>query len=185
MLSLIAANMTIFWVVAFAVFLLAEALTAGLTSIWFAIGALAALVAALFNAPICSRWPHAATHAPGRRSGGWCSIGWFFVISIIALIITRPLVSRFVNNKSQPTNADMVIGMSGIVTEMIDNLAGRGAVAVAGKVWTARSADGETIPLGATVTADRIEGVKLFVRPAAESFPPAESPVPGAEDAGE
>ncbi len=167
MLSLIAANMTIFWFVAIAAFLLAEALTAGLTSIWFAIGALAALVAALFNAPI------------------WLQMVWFFVISIIALIITRPLVSRFVNNKSQPTNADMVIGMSGIVTEMIDNLAGRGAVAVAGKVWTARSADGETIPLGATVTADRIEGVKLFVRPAAESFPPAESPVPGAEDAGE
>jgi len=150
MLSFLAADMTIFWVVAIIVFLVVEALTAGLASIWFAIGALAALIAALFNAPI------------------WLQVVWFFIISIIALIVTRPLVKRFVNSKSQPTNADMLIGTEGIVTENIDNIAGTGAVAIAGKVWTARSTKGALIALGTTVTADRIEGVKLFVSPAAE-----------------
>jgi membrane protein implicated in regulation of membrane protease activity len=140
--------MTIFWVVAIFIFLVVEALTAGLTSIWFAIGALAALISALFNAPI------------------WLQLVWFFVISVIALIITRPLVNKFVNGRSQPTNADMVIGMEGIITEPIDNIAGTGAVAVAGKVWTARSTDGQDIGIGTTVRADRIEGVKLYVSPA-------------------
>ena len=148
MLSFLANDMTIFWVVAIIVFLVVEALTAGLASIWFAIGALAALISALFNAPI------------------WLQIVWFFVVSIVALIATRPLVKRFVNSKSQPTNADMLLGTEGIVTENIDNTAGTGAVAIAGKVWTARSAAGTPIALGTTVTADRIEGVKLFVTPA-------------------
>lgn len=151
MLLMIASNMTIFWVAAIVLFLVMEGLTAGLTSIWFAIGAFAALISALFNAPI------------------WLQIVWFCVISIIALIITRPLVKKFVNGKSQPTNADMVIGMDGLVTERIDNIAATGAVAVAGKVWTARSSDGKPVEIGTTVTAERIEGVKLFVHPAAGS----------------
>jgi membrane protein implicated in regulation of membrane protease activity len=142
--------MTIFWVVAIVLFLIVEALTAGLTCIWFAVGALAALISALFNAPI------------------WLQIIWFSVISIITLMLTRPLVKKYVNGKSQPTNADMVIGADGIVTERIDNLAGTGAVAIAGKVWTARSTTGKPIELGVTVTAERIEGVKLLVCPAAE-----------------
>lgn len=156
MLSFLAADMTIFWVVAIILFLVVEALTAGLASIWFAIGALAALVAALFNAPI------------------WLQIVWFFIVSIIALIATRPLVKKFVNSKSQPTNADMLIGAEGIVTERIDNLAGTGAVAISGKVWTARSVERAPIALGATVKADRIEGVKLFVSPTADKTAAAE-----------
>ncbi|NCB52358.1 MAG: NfeD family protein [Clostridia bacterium] len=148
--------MTIFWVVAIIVFLVVEALTAGLASIWFAIGALAALISALFNAPI------------------WLQIVWFFIVSIIALIATRPLVKRFVNSKSQPTNADMLLGTEGIVTEPIDNIAGTGAVAISGKVWTARSTGGSPIALSTTVTADRIEGVKLFVSPAVDKTVAAE-----------
>lgn len=145
MLAFIASNMAIFWVVAIVLFLVLEAATAGLASIWFAIGALAALISALFNAPI------------------WLQIVWFFVLSIITLILTRPLVSKFINGKRQATNADMVIGTEGIVTERIDNLNGTGAVAVAGKVWTARSSDTGVIEPGTTVKAERIEGVKLFV----------------------
>jgi membrane protein implicated in regulation of membrane protease activity len=149
MLSFLASDMTILWVVAIILLLVVEALTAGLTSIWFAIGALAALIADLFNAPI------------------WLQIVWFLVISIIALFATRPLVRKFVTNKSQPTNADMLLGTEGIVTESIDNIAGTGAVAIAGKVWTARSTGGMPVEIGTTVTADRIEGVKLFVSPSA------------------
>jgi membrane protein implicated in regulation of membrane protease activity len=88
---------------------------------------------------------------------------WFFVVSFVTLYFTRPLVKKYVNSKSQPTNADMVIGKEALVTEAIDNVEGAGAVAVGGKVWTARSDDGQPVELGKVVTVLRIEGVKLIV----------------------
>ena len=145
MLELILNNMSIVWVAVMLIFLIVEAATAGLTCIWFAIGALAALIAALFGAPL------------------WLQIIWFFVISFVTLYFTRPLVKKYVNSKSQPTNADMVIGKEALVTEAIDNVDGVGAVAVGGKVWTARSADGQPVETGSIVTVLRIEGVKLIV----------------------
>ncbi len=145
MLELILNNMSIVWVAVMVIFLIVEAATAGLTCIWFAIGALAALIAALFGAPL------------------WLQIIWFFVISFVTLYFTRPLVKKYVNSKSQPTNADMVIGKEALVTEAIDNVEGVGAVAVGGKVWTARSADGQPVETGSIVTVLRIEGVKLIV----------------------
>lgn len=145
MLELILNNMSIVWVAVMVIFLIVEAATAGLTCIWFAIGALAALIAALFGAPL------------------WLQIIWFFVISFVTLYFTRPLVKKYVNSKSQPTNADMVIGKEALVTEAIDNVEGVGAVAVGGRVWTARSADGQPVETGSIVTVLRIEGVKLIV----------------------
>ena len=85
------------------------------------------------------------------------------MISFVTLYFTRPLVKKYVNSKSQPTNADMVIGKEALVTEAIDNVEGVGAVAVGGKVWTARSADGQPVETGSIVTVLRIEGVKLIV----------------------
>ena len=145
MFDIIIDNMSIVWVVIMVVFLVVEAATAGLTCIWFAIGALAALIAALFGAPI------------------WLQLVWFFVVSVVTLYFTRPLVLKYVNSRSQPTNADMVIGKEALVTEAIDNVEGAGAVAVGGKVWTARSENGEPIEVGSIVTVLRIEGVKLIV----------------------
>lgn len=145
MFDIIIDNMSIVWVVIMVVFLVVEAATAGLTCIWFAIGALAALIAALFGAPI------------------WLQLVWFFVVSVVTLYFTRPLVLKYVNSRSQPTNADMVIGKEALVTEAIDNVESAGAVAVGGKVWTARSENGETIEVGSIVTVLRIEGVKLIV----------------------
>ena len=147
MLYYIAANMAVFWVVMIVLFLVIEALTAGLATIWFAAGALAALVAQLFGAQI------------------WLQVVWFVVISVVTLISTRPLVKKYVTPKIQATNADMTNGMEALVTEAIDNVAGEGAVAVAGKVWTARSQSGAPIPLGTLVRGVRIEGVKLYVEP--------------------
>ena len=145
MFDIIIDNMSIVWVVIMVVFLVVEAATAGLTCIWFAIGALAALIAALFGAPI------------------WLQLVWFFVVSVVTLYFTRPLVLKYVNSRSQPTNADMVIGKEALVTEAIDNVESAGAVAVGGKVWTARSENGEHIEVGSIVTVLRIEGVKLIV----------------------
>lgn len=147
MLDYILSNMSIVWVVLMVVFLVVEAATAGLTCIWFAIGSLAALIAALFDAQL------------------WLQIVWFLVVSFVTLYFTRPLVKKYVNSRSQPTNADMVIGKEALVTEDIDNVEATGAVSVGGKVWTARSADGGRIKSGAVVSVLRIEGVKLIVEP--------------------
>ena len=142
---------TVFWAAAIVVFLVVEGMTAGLITIWFAVGALAALLAAVFGAPI------------------WLQLVWFFVISIAALFFTRPLARKYLNSKTQATNADMYIGKECVVLETIDNVAGTGAVKVAGKVWTARSADGAVIREGARAEALRIEGVKLIVNPIHET----------------
>ena len=75
-------------------------------------------------------------------------------------------MKKYINGRTQPTNADMLIGQECLVTEDIDNLTGRGAVAVGGKVWTARAETDVPIPAGTAATVLRIEGVKLIVTPA-------------------
>lgn len=144
-------TMTMFWLIAMVFFLIVEAVTVGLVCIWFAAGSLAALLCAMLNAPV------------------WLQIVLFLIVSAVTLYYTRPLVKKNVNNKIEPTNADIVIGKECRVTEAIDNIAGTGAVYVDGKTWTARSEnDDETIPEGALVTAQRIDGVKLIVASAVE-----------------
>lgn len=138
-------SMTTFWIIAMVVFLVIEAVTVGIVSVWFAIGALFAMVTAMLGANL------------------WVQITVFLVASAIALYFTRPLVKKFVNNKVEPTNADMLIGKECRVVETIDNLSGTGAVYVDGKTWTARTVDEEIIPKGQLVKAERIEGVKLIV----------------------
>lgn len=138
-------SMTTFWIIAMVVFLVVEAVTVGIVSVWFAIGALFAMVTAMLGANL------------------WVQITVFLIVSAIALYFTRPLVKKFVNNKVEPTNADMLIGKECRVVETIDNLSGTGAVYVDGKTWTARTVDEEIIPEGQLVKAERIEGVKLIV----------------------
>jgi len=138
-------SMTTFWIIAMVVFLVIEAVTVGIVSVWFAIGALFAMVTAMLGANL------------------WVQITVFLIVSAIALYFTRPLVKKFVNNKVEPTNADMLIGKECRVVETIDNLSGTGAVYVDGKTWTARTVDEEIIPEGQLVKAERIEGVKLIV----------------------
>ena len=87
----------------------------------------------------------------------------FFVVSIAALVVTRPLVRKYANN-APSTNADRVLGMTARVTEEIDNDAPTGAVYADGKEWSARSETGEVIAVGTMVTVVRMEGVKLFVK---------------------
>jgi membrane protein implicated in regulation of membrane protease activity len=124
-----------------------EGISAGLTSIWFAAGALAALIAAALGGPV------------------WLQVALFVVVSGVTLWLTRPLVKKYVNSRVKATNADRVLSMIGIVTEDIDNIAATGAVTVDGKVWTARSDSGEKIAAGVQVKPLRIDGVKLIVSP--------------------
>lgn len=140
-------NMAVVWLVAMVALLIVEALVPGLVSIWFAIGAFAALIAALLGAPL------------------WLQVVWFLAVSVATLALTRPLARRYVNSRVQPTNADALIGRDCVVTETIDNLAGTGAVKIDGKVWTARAeSEEEKYAVGDVVKAKKIEGVKLIVK---------------------
>lgn len=136
---------TIIWVAAIVIFGVAEAATAGLTSIWFVLGSVAALIAAICNGPV------------------WLQIALFFVVSIATLAATRPLVTKLMKKDIKPTNADRVLGGSARVTERIDNDVPTGAVYIDGKTWSARSSTGEIIEPDAMVRVVRMEGVKLYV----------------------
>ncbi|MBQ6381865.1 MAG: NfeD family protein [Clostridia bacterium] len=136
----------ILWASAIVIFAIVEGATVQLVSVWFVLGAVAALIAALCGA------------------GFAVQIILFTAVSLLALVITRPLVKKFVKPKVQATNADRCLGAEGIVTERIDNIAATGQVKVKGNVWTARSASGACIEAGTTVRVERIEGVKLIVK---------------------
>ena len=136
---------TIIWIAAIVIFGVAEAATAGLTSIWFVLGGVAALIAAICNGPV------------------WLQIALFFVVSIATLAATRPLVAKLMKKDIKPTNADRVLGGSARVTERIDNDVPTGAVYIDGKTWSARSSTGEIIEPDAMVRVVRMEGVKLYV----------------------
>ena len=141
-------NMPAVWLVLMVVLLVVEGVVPGLVSIWFALGALGALLSAIVGAPL------------------WLQVVWFLLISIVSLVLTRPLARKYVNYRTTPTNADMLIGQECVVTEAIDNVLGLGAVTVGGKVWTARTEDPDLKgAVGQTMTVVRIEGVKLIVKP--------------------
>ena len=140
------------WLGAIVLFGVAEVVTEGMVSIWFVAGSLAALFSSM------SGW------ALGGLSPEATQVLVFAVVSALALVITRPLVRRFMTRPHIPTNADRVLGMVAKVTEAVDNEQASGAVYVDGKTWTARSADGSVIPTGTQVKVQKIEGVKLLVQ---------------------
>ncbi|MEG1165582.1 MAG: NfeD family protein [Oscillospiraceae bacterium] len=139
--------MTIIWAVLIVVFIIVEAATAGLASIWFAVGGVAAIISAFFHAEI------------------WLQITIFVVVSVATLLITRPLAKKYLNTKTESTNADRVIGKVATITERVDNVAGTGSATVGGRAWTARSVSGEILEPGTATVITAIEGVKLIVRP--------------------
>ena len=139
----------IFWLAALVVFLIVEAAWPfHLVSIWFAVGALAAMIGSLFGGVV------------------WLQVTVFCVVSIALLICLWPFIRKFLNPHLTKTNVDSVIGTEGIVTALIDNLNAQGQVKLGGMEWTARSTSGESIPAGTRIRVDRIEGVKAFVAPA-------------------
>lgn len=137
--------MKIFWLAAMLVFLAVEGASVSLVSVWFAAGALAALIAALLGGEL------------------WLQITLFVVVAGITLACLRPLVRKYINPRITRTNVDAIIGTEGYVTGDIDNLTATGQVKLNGMEWTARSTSGEPIPVGTLVKVDKIEGVKAFV----------------------
>lgn len=138
----------IIWLALIVMFVLAEAATVSLVSLWFAAGALAAMIVCLLQVSV------------------GLQIAVFLVVSGGLLALLRPLVRRYVTPKLTSTNVDAVIGSTGIVTAAIDNVAATGQVKLGAMVWTARSTSGEPIAEGTRIRVDRIEGVKAFVSPA-------------------
>ena len=136
------------WLALVVVFGITEAATLGLTSIWFAVGALAAMMCALCHGPL------------------WLQIALFVAVWALCLWLTREKVQARFNKSREKTNADRIIGCRGQVLEDIDNVRSAGTVKVDGKIWTARSAGGDPIPAGTEVTIQAIEGVKVLVTPA-------------------
>lgn len=144
MLTLISPEV-LFWLVALVGLLIFEGVTAGLVSIWFAGGALAALIAA------------------GVGGAIWLQVVLFLVVSAGLLALLRPLIKDVIRPKKVATNVDRHLGKTALVTEEINNLHETGAVKLDGVVWTARGIDSQIIPVGSTITVHRIEGVKLIV----------------------
>ena len=137
----------ILWLVLLIVFLVVEAVTVTLVSLWFAAGALAALLVSFFGAAI------------------WLQVLIFLAGSSIALAALRPMARKYIKPKVTATNVDAVIGSTGLVTVAVDNVTAAGQVKLGAMVWSARSTSGDPIPEGTLVRADRIEGVKVFVSP--------------------
>lgn len=141
----------VIWLALMVVFLAVEAATVTLVSLWFAAGALVAMLVTLLGGSIAVQ------------------CGVFLAVSAVSLAALRPLVRRHLQPKITATNVDSVIGSTGIVTAAIDNVAASGQVKLGAMVWSARSTSGSPIPEGTRVRVDKIEGVKAFVSPAEET----------------
>ncbi len=140
------------WAVAFAVLLIIELLTAGLTTVWFCAGSLVALLLAIFNVNV------------------WIQIAAFAVVSLALLLFTRPLVKKLMKKEVPPMNTDRIIGKKCIVEEDIDGLTGRGCVKVAGILWSAQAEnEEEIIPKGTKVVVKSVSGVTVIVAVADEN----------------
>lgn len=133
------------WLILMVIFLIAEAATVTMTSLWFAAGSLVAMVVALLGGTV------------------WLQIAAALVVSAVLLACLRPVVRKHFNPKLTRTNVDSVIGSRGYVTADIDNISAVGSVKLGAMEWTARSTDGSRIPAGTLVQVDKIEGVKAFV----------------------
>ncbi len=136
-----------YWLIALVVFLIIEIITLGLTTIWFAGGALVAFIAAILQAPLLVQ------------------IVLFLVVSFALLIFTRPVAERYFNADRQKTNVNSLIGKEAKVTADIDNFNQTGKVMIGAVEWTARSEEEEVkIEAGSRVEICRVEGVKVFVK---------------------
>ena len=144
----------IFWLAAMVVFIAAEAMTVSLVSIWFAAGALGAIIVALVG------------------GGLVLQVTVFLALAVALLLSLRSIVRKHFTPHVTKTNIDSVIGATGIVVTPVNNIAALGQVQINGMEWSARSSENTHIPAGTMVRVDRVEGVKVFVTPVLETVSP-------------
>lgn len=139
-------NLTTIWLVVFVACIAIEIITMGLTTIWFAGGALVAAIGAALGAPI------------------WLQAVFFGAVSLVLLYFTRPVAVKYFNKDRIKTNAESLVGKQAVVISEIDNLQGIGQVSVNGQEWSARTVEeGITLTEGSVVIVRAISGVKLMV----------------------
>lgn len=137
---------SVLWLIAAIAFGFIEAITLGIATIWFSIGALIAWVFSLFNTPL------------------WVQIVVFLVSSSVLLYFTRPIAQKYLKIGHTKTNAETIKGKTGIVIKEIDNLQGTGQVKVGGQIWSAKTYNDEKVPEDSIVEILDIQGVKLVVK---------------------
>ena len=139
-------SLPIVWLIITVVLSLIEIFTMGLVTIWFAAGAVVALIMSLIGAPL------------------WLQATLFLVVSIVVLVLVRPIATSHFNNRLKKTNIDAVIGRKLIAKTDIDNLHGMGKVDMDGSTWIAASSmDNVIIHQGEEVKVVEVQGVKLIV----------------------
>ena len=142
-------SMLVIWLAVLIIMLVIELFTMGLTTVWFAGGALIAIIAAAINLPV------------------WVQITVFIVVSGVLLWFTRPIAIKYFNKSRRKTNIESMIGREAIVMTDINNLEETGLIKLGGIEWTARAAKRDMyIKAGTIVEIEAVEGVKLIVRPA-------------------
>ena len=135
---------TSIWLTIIVLALILEGCTAGLTTIWFAIGGAVSFVLALFDVNL------------------YVQIAAFFIVSVLLLVFTRPLVSKTLVKETEKTNADKIIGKKALVIEEINELKGTGQIKISGAVWSAKA--DEIIQKDETVIIEDIKGVHAIVK---------------------
>lgn len=138
----------IIWGVVFAAMVVAELQSLQFVSIWFAAGAAAAFITALFGVEM------------------WIQLIVFAVISLALLLFTRPLLQKFSIEDDEPTDVNINIGKTAVVIEEINNTSGKGRARLDGVDWKAVSLDNRTVPQGKIVEVYEIKGTRLYVMPA-------------------
>lgn len=144
-MNVIAENMIYIWIVVLVATVSIEAFTLNLTSIWFSVGALFALILASIGL------------------GALGQMLFFVLVSAFLLILLRPITQKFLRVRGEKTNADRIIGQTAIVTTAIDNMLSQGEIKLLGQSWSARSSKDEKIEAGVRVRVLSIAGVKAIV----------------------
>lgn len=139
-------NNTVFWLIVLVVLIATEIATMGLTTIWFAAGALVAAIISLLGGNV------------------WWQVDIGLVVSLLLLFFTRPIAVKYFNRERVRTNVESLVGRQAIVISEVNNLQGTGQVNISGQEWSARaSSDSVTYPVGSVVNVVAISGVKLIV----------------------
>jgi len=136
----------VLWLIIVVVLGIIEAVSFNLITIWFAIGAVVAMISSFFGIPFIYQ------------------VVIFIVSSALLLYFTKPIIKKYLYVRKEKTNADRIIGEKGIVVEKIDTVNGTGQVKIGGQIWTARSINNEVIELNELVDIEEISGVKVFVK---------------------
>jgi membrane protein implicated in regulation of membrane protease activity len=146
MATIFGLSAVLFWLAVLVLMLVIEITTLGLTTIWFAGGAMVAFVLAMIKVPFLVQ------------------LFAFLIVSVILLIFTRPIAVKYFNKDRVKTNIESMIGRQAIVVSPIDNLEGVGRITVGGQEWSARTVeDGITLQVGTVVIIKEVNGVKLIV----------------------